>query len=88
MDTNVPSYQSIRTVASGRKSTSKALSVAFEDTGICNMQYAGHDCNAEEKVANEANKQLTELSTKKKEPKKTKQVEPDAKSWPTTDQAS
>ena len=73
MDTNATSNQSIRDVASGRKSASKALSVAFEDTGICNMR--DRIAIRKNEVAEEANSQL---STKKKEPKNTKKVEADA----------
>ena len=72
MDTGATSNQSIRTAALGRRSTSKALSVAFENTGICYMR--DRIVAKKNKVAEEANKMLT---TKKKEPKRTKKAEVD-----------
>ena len=65
MNTNAMSNPSIRTVALDRKSTSKALSVAFEDTGICNMR--DRIATRKKKVADAANKQIS--TTKKKGPK-------------------
>ena len=66
--------KSMRTAASGRRGTSNILSdgvsVAFEDTGTCNMR--DRMVAKKTKVAEEANRQL---STKKKAPKMTKNAE-------------
>ena len=64
--------QSIRTAASGRRSTPKALSSALGDAGICDMR--GRIVAKKKKVAGEANKQP---STKKTVPKVTKKAEAD-----------
>ena len=53
--------------------SSKALSAAFKDMGICHMR--DRVATRKKEVAEEANNQL---STKNKEPKKTKKVEADA----------
>ena len=54
------------------KRASKALSIAFEDAGICNMR--GRIVAKKKNVAEEANKQLV---TKKKVPKVTEKAEAD-----------